>query len=116
MARTSKKESVEAEVQVSAQEEQIEETQQAQENEEQETTAQNAPEVSVEVEKPAKPARPVREATAQNVHPKLVKIHAMESIDSIIAGKPYFLAKDRDHSVPSDVAAILVNGKKAYRI
>ena len=113
MARTSRKESVEAEVQVSAQEEQIEETQQAQENGEQEATAQSAPEASVEV---AKPAKPVREATAQSAHPKLVKIHAMESIDSIIAGKPYFLAKDRDHSVPSDVAAILVNGKKAYRI
>ena len=113
MARTSKKEVVEAEVQVPAQEEQIEETQQIQENEEQEAPTQDAPENTVVVEKPAKP---VREATAQNATPKLVRIHAMESIDSIIAGKPYFLAKDRDHSVPSDVAAILVNGKKAYRI
>ena len=110
MARTSKKEAVEAEVQVSAQEEQIEETQQIQENEEQEASTQNAPENPVVVEKPAK------EASVQAAAPKLVKIHAMESIDSIIAGKPYFLAKDRDHSVPSDVAAILVNGKKAYRI
>ena len=91
MARTSKKEVVEAEVQVAAQEGQIEATQETQEDEEQ-------------------------EASTQDVTPKLVKIHAMESIDSIIAGKPYFLAKDRDHSVPSDVAAILVNGKKAYRI
>ena len=113
MARTSKKEAVEAEVQVSAQEEQIEETQQTQENEEQEASAQAASENPVVVEKPAKPAK---EAFTQDATPKLVKIHAMESIDSIIAGKPYFLAKDRDHSVPSDVAAILVNGKKAYRI
>ena len=113
MARTSKKEAVEAEVQVSAQEEQIEETQQIQENEEQEASTQDAPENPVVVEKPAKPAK---EAYTQDATPKLVKIHAMESIDSIIAGKPYFLAKDRDHSVPSDVAAILVNGKKAYRI
>ena len=113
MARTSKKEAVEAEVQVSAQEEQIEETQQIQENEEQEASAQAASENPVVVEKPAKPAK---EAFTQDATPKLVKIHAMESIDSIIAGKPYFLAKDRDHSVPSDVAAILVNGKKAYRI
>ena len=110
MARTSKKEAVEAEVQVPAQEEQIEETQQTQENEEQEASAQAAFENPVVVEKPAK------EAFTQDATPKLVKIHAMESIDSIIAGKPYFLAKDRDHSVPSDVAAILVNGKKAYRI
>ena len=110
MARTSKKEAVEAEVQVSAQEEQIEETQQIQENEEQEAPVQDALGNSVVVEKPAK------EASTQAATPKLVKIHAMESIDSIIAGKPYFLAKDRDHSVPSDVAAILVNGKKAYRI
>lgn len=110
MARTSKKEAVEAEVQVPAQEEQIEETQQIQENEEQEASAQDAPENPVVVEKPAK------EASVQDSTPKLVKIHAMEAIDSIIAGKPYFLAKDRDHSVPSDVAAILVNGKKAYRI
>lgn len=110
MARTSKKEAVEAEVQVPTQEEQIEETQQTQENEEQEASAQAAHENPVVVEKPAK------EAFAQAATPKLVKIHAMESIDSIIAGKPYFLAKDRDHSVPSDVAAILVNGKKAYRI
>ena len=113
MARTSKKEAVEAEVQVSAQEEQIEETQQIQENEEQEASTQDAPENPVVVEKPAKPAK---EASVQDAAPKLVKIHAMEAIDSIIAGKPYFLAKDRDHSVPSDVAAILVNGKKAYRI
>lgn len=110
MARTSKKEAVESEVQVSAQEEQIEETQQIQENEEQEAPVQDAPGNSVVVEKPAK------EASTQAATPKLVKIHAMEAIDSIIAGKPYFLAKDRDHSVPSDVAAILVNGKKAYRI
>ena len=113
MARTSKKEAVEAEVQVPTQEEQIEETQQTQENEEQEASAQVAPENPVVVEKPAKPAK---EAFTQAATPKLVKIHAMESINSIIAGKPYFLAKDRDHSVPSDVAAILVNGKKAYRI
>ena len=113
MARTSKKEAVEAEVKVSAQEEQIEETQQIQENEEQEASAQAASENPVVVEKLAKPAK---EAFTQDATPKLVKIHAMESIDSIIAGKPYFLAKDRDHSVPSDVAAILVNGKKAYRI
>ena len=113
MARTSKKEVVEAEIQVPTQEEQIEETQQTQENEEQEASAQDAPENPVVVEKPAKPAK---EAFTQAATPKLVKIHAMEPIDSIIAGKPYFLAKDRDHSVPSDVAAILVNGKKAYRI
>lgn len=110
MARTSKKEAVEAEVQAPTQEEQIEETQQTQENEEQEASAQAVHENPVVVEKPAK------EASTQDATPKLVKIHAMESIDSIIAGKPYFLAKDRDHSVPSDVAAILVNGKKAYRI
>ena len=112
MARTSKG-PVEAEVKVSTQEEQIEETQQTQENGEQESPAQEDPEKPVVVEKPAKPTK---EAVAQAATPKLVKIHAMESIDSIIAGKPYFLAKDRDHSVPSDVAAILVNGKKAYRI
>lgn len=64
----------------------------------------------VQVEKPVKDAKP------NDNTPKLVKIHTTEVVDAIVAGNLYRFPKDRDASVPTDVAAILVNGKKAYRI
>lgn len=47
---------------------------------------------------------------------KLVKIRAMEDIDCLIACKPYTIGKDKEVSVPTDVAAILCFAKKAYRL
>lgn len=51
-----------------------------------------------------------------NTAEKRVKIHIVEAVDCMIACVPYNLTKDKAYSVPSDVAAILVNSKKAYRI
>ena len=62
---------------------------------------------------PASTEKP-KEAKAASV--KKVKIHAIEQIDCIVANVPYHLAKDKAHLVPTDVAAILVNSRKAYRI
>ena len=53
-------------------------------------------------------------AVAEGV--KKVKIHTTESVDAIIAGIPYVIAENKDAQVPADVAAILVNARKAYRI
>lgn len=47
---------------------------------------------------------------------KKVKIHTTESVDAIIAGTSYVLAENKDAQVPADVAAILVNAHKAYRV
>lgn len=47
---------------------------------------------------------------------KNVKIQVVEPVDCIIAGVPYKLNKDKSYEVPSDVAAVLNNAKKAYRI
>lgn len=47
---------------------------------------------------------------------KNVKIRPVEDIDCLIACKPYKLYKDKEVSVPSDVAAILCYAKKAYRL
>lgn len=47
---------------------------------------------------------------------KSVKIRTAEEIDCIIAGTPYKMAKDKEVSVPSDVAAILCYANKAYRL
>ena len=45
-----------------------------------------------------------------------VKVHIMEEVDSLVAGTRYSYAKGKEVAVPSDVAAILVNARKAYRI
>lgn len=47
---------------------------------------------------------------------KKVSIQVVEPVDCIIAGIPYVLQKDKGYKVPTDVAAILVNSKKAYRV
>lgn len=47
---------------------------------------------------------------------KKVKIHVTENAKFLVACVPYDLKKDKDYLVPSDVAAILCNAKKAYRI
>lgn len=47
---------------------------------------------------------------------KGVKIRISEEVDCIIAGTPYKFAKDKEATVPADVAAILCYAKKAYRL
>lgn len=47
---------------------------------------------------------------------KKVKIRAIEDIDCLISGVPYKVAKDKEASVPSDVAAIMCFSGKAYRL
>lgn len=46
---------------------------------------------------------------------KKVKVQVVEDVNCIVACVPYNLKKDRAYLVPSDVAAILCNAKKAYR-
>lgn len=47
---------------------------------------------------------------------KNVKIHTLEEVNCYVGGTHYSFAKGKDASVPSDVAAILTNSQKAYRI
>ena len=47
---------------------------------------------------------------------KNVKIHTLEEVNCYIGGAHYSFAKGKDASVPSDVAAILTNSQKAYRV
>ena len=47
---------------------------------------------------------------------KPVKIHTLEEVNCYIGGTHYSFAKGKEASVPSDVAAILTNSQKAYRI
>lgn len=47
---------------------------------------------------------------------KSVKIRMLEGVDSIISGETYCFSKGKEASVPSDVAAILCNSKKAFRL
>lgn len=63
---------------------------------------------------PAPVESPMKEAKATTI--KKVRIRAFEPINCIIAGTPYRINKDTESAVPTDVAAILVNSGKAYRI
>jgi hypothetical protein len=58
--------------------------------------------------------QPKKAEVAEGV--KKVKIHTTADVDAIIAGIPYVIAENKDAQVPADVAAILVNARKAYRI
>lgn len=61
-----------------------------------------------------------KERTAEEViittGAKKVKVQVVEDVDCLVACTPYELKKDTAYLVPSDVAAILCNAKKAYRI
>ena len=59
---------------------------------------------------------PTETPIEQQVNVKPVKIHTLEEVDCWVGGNHYQLRKDRDHSVPPDVAAVLVNARKVYRI
>lgn len=71
------------------------------------------PEVKPVVVKPTVVAPKEAVATPST---KSVRVHLTEDVNSFIGGTHYTGRKDRDLVVPSDVAAILVNGRKAYRI
>lgn len=47
---------------------------------------------------------------------KKVKIRVSENVNCYVSNIPYHLEKDKTYQVPADVAAILVNSGKAYRI
>lgn len=61
-----------------------------------------------------------KERTAEEVvvtaGAKKVKVQVVEDVNCIVACVPYNLKKDKAYLVPSDVAAILCNAKKAYKI
>lgn len=61
-----------------------------------------------------------KERTAEEVivttGAKKVKVQVVEDVNCLVACTPYELKKDKAYLVPSDVAAILCNAKKAYRI
>lgn len=75
-------------------------------------------ETSTEEVTVAQPTGKKNEATVGTVSTakKLVKIRAVEDIDCLIACKPIRIAKDKEATVPVDVAAILCYAKKAYRL
>ena len=47
---------------------------------------------------------------------KKVKVLASEDIDCIVGGVAYAISKDKEATLPSDVAAILCFAGKAYRL
>lgn len=51
-----------------------------------------------------------------NTRTKNVRIRVVEDVDCIVAQKRYTYKKGVDVAVPTDVAAILSNSKKAYRL
>lgn len=73
-----------------------------------------------QTEEEEKPAEVKKERTAEEVEVtagvKKVKIQVVEEVDCLIACVPYKLEKGKVYNVPSDVAAILCNAKKAYRV
>lgn len=93
---------------------------------EEEVQVQEAPQVEVQVEEipetpevtaaPAKKAPETTEVKTVTAPVKKVKIRTTEEVNCIIAGVPYNLGGNKEVQVPSDVAAILVNGGKAFRL
>lgn len=78
-----------------------------------ETVSVHADEVTINEVKEEKPA--VSVATV-NGGTKMVKVTASDKVDCTIAKIPYTMVKGKTYSVPSDVAAVLVNAKKVYRV
>ena len=82
-----------------------------------ETPVEEAPKDETPKEKKGgKKENPKETPIEQQVSVKPVKVHTLEEVDCWIGGNHYQLRKDHDHSVPSDVAAVLVNARKVYRI
>lgn len=57
-----------------------------------------------------------KEAKVGTAQLKDVDIHTTELVDCIVSGVSYKIKKDTNAKVPSDVAAILINSKQAYRV
>lgn len=72
------------------------------------------PEEVVVQEAPKKQA-PVQKPVV-NTQQRLVRIRTSEPVQAIIAQVQYNFPKDKEVSVPADVAAILTTSRKAYRI
>jgi|LSQX01.3.fsa_nt_gb hypothetical protein len=72
------------------------------------------PEEVVVQEAPKKQA-PVQKPVV-NTQQRLVRIRTSEPVQAIIAQVKYDFPKDKEVSVPADVAAILTTSRKAYRI
>jgi hypothetical protein len=64
---------------------------------------------------PKKPHNAPKADVTENTVKK-VKIHTTDPIDCLIANVHYTFPANRDAQVPADVAAILVNAKKAFRM
>ena len=62
------------------------------------------------------PLLPTKEATVQQPKQKLVRVHLTEDLDSTVGRVNYTGRKNSEIDVPSDVAAIIVNGKFGYRV
>lgn len=73
-------------------------------------------------EQPAAPANP---APAQKAAPankgnltgaRLVRVHAVEEFDCYVCGQHYVGHEGKEYQFPTDVAAILGNARKVYRV
>lgn len=58
----------------------------------------------------------IQEAQVIEAPIKNVKIHTLDEVNCYVGGVHYSFAKGKEASVPSDVAAILTNSQKAYRL
>lgn len=62
------------------------------------------------------PKAPKREAQVAKAQVKTVKVRLREDVNCYIGGKHYLFGADKEALVPEDVAAVLTNAHKAYRI
>ena len=58
----------------------------------------------------------IQEAHVVETPVRNVKIHTLEEVNCYIGGAHYSFAKGKEANVPLDVASILTNSQKAYRI
>ena len=77
-----------------------------------------APEVSTDAQPAPEAAAPAQPAAAARVSTsvKMIKVHALEEVNCIVSGKRYTIAKGKEVQVPMDVAFILCNAQKVYRV
>lgn len=73
--------------------------------------------VQESIEEPIEDVIPKKqENPVVNTGKKNIKVRVVEDIDCVIAGVPYQFPKNKEVSVPSDVAAIFCFAQKAFRI
>lgn len=68
------------------------------------------------IEQPAEEKKEQAPVATVSTGKKNVKVRIVEEVDCLIACKPYRFEKDKEVTVPSDVAAILCYAKKAFRL